>query len=526
MAEHVVEEIFKLRDEVTAGLNRINDTASKLAGNIDRTKKSLSTFPSFNRLLAGFSFYQALSGANKYQESIERIRFITGATTSEASTLALATQRVGVTGDDLTRVFTGLQTHYERLVMSGSKNLAIWNSFGINLKKGPQQTLIDIADAIQKGKIRSTELASVFGVSARTLAKLNPLLNRGTDSLKQQLKSAEQSTAHITAFQRMEVVNMRTAFDGMKSRLIEVASTVETKLAPVFTTLFNDVSSAIDRWMKKLGPFFDYLHDHVASIAKILETMFKVKAISMVANVAGGALGIAGLGRGTNMLSTISRAVAIIGQLAMSLGGLLTLAAGFVIFSNLADIFNNVQGAGTRVTNLMDRIGASFSLLKDVMKPLFDVIDSGIKVITGGTPNLVEGFLKAVADSTEEVTAIIKAYPYLRQQREQGRSINIVDAYEEQLSMIHSQVSRQVSTKQLSDIWDKLEPDKLEAAEQKASKAIQGRGNIIFNNNRFDIRQQFAEGFDPDRIAVAFANDLANLGEMRLQSSQLVGNVI
>lgn len=39
-----------------------------------------------------------------------------------------------------------------------------------------------------------------------------------------------------------------------------------------------------------------------------------------------------------------------------------------------------------------------------------------------------------------------------------------------------------------------------------------------FRNSRFDITQKFEEGFDPDRIAVAFADDLGKLGEKRLQS--------
>jgi len=42
--------------------------------------------------------------------------------------------------------------------------------------------------------------------------------------------------------------------------------------------------------------------------------------------------------------------------------------------------------------------------------------------------------------------------------------------------------------------------------------------NFDFRGSRFDITQNFAEGFDPDRIAVAFSNDLASLGEMRTQS--------
>ena len=42
--------------------------------------------------------------------------------------------------------------------------------------------------------------------------------------------------------------------------------------------------------------------------------------------------------------------------------------------------------------------------------------------------------------------------------------------------------------------------------------------NYDFRGSKFDIKQDFAEGFDPDRIAVAFANDLAKLGERKMQS--------
>ena len=39
-----------------------------------------------------------------------------------------------------------------------------------------------------------------------------------------------------------------------------------------------------------------------------------------------------------------------------------------------------------------------------------------------------------------------------------------------------------------------------------------------FRGSRFDITQKFAEGFDPDRIALAFTQDLVALGERKLQS--------
>ena len=41
---------------------------------------------------------------------------------------------------------------------------------------------------------------------------------------------------------------------------------------------------------------------------------------------------------------------------------------------------------------------------------------------------------------------------------------------------------------------------------------------MIFPNARFDITQNFAEGFDPDRIIAAFGTDLAQLGETKVSS--------
>jgi hypothetical protein len=54
----------------------------------------------------------------------------------------------------------------------------------------------------------------------------------------------------------------------------------------------------------------------------------------------------------------------------------------------------------------------------------------------------------------------------------------------------------------------------------KKAGAPGARGKTVydFRNSKFDITQNFAEGFDPDRIAAVFGNDLAKLGEMRSQS--------
>lgn len=57
-------------------------------------------------------------------------------------------------------------------------------------------------------------------------------------------------------------------------------------------------------------------------------------------------------------------------------------------------------------------------------------------------------------------------------------------------------------------------------AQGGATGAHGGGGRAVndFRFSQFDITQKFAEGFDPDRIAVAFSEDLGRIGEMRRQS--------
>lgn len=62
-------------------------------------------------------------------------------------------------------------------------------------------------------------------------------------------------------------------------------------------------------------------------------------------------------------------------------------------------------------------------------------------------------------------------------------------------------------------------PPTLPSAKTETPKGRTPAPIYDFRGSRFDIKQDFAEGFDPDRIAVAFASDLARLGEMKIQSA-------
>jgi hypothetical protein len=61
---------------------------------------------------------------------------------------------------------------------------------------------------------------------------------------------------------------------------------------------------------------------------------------------------------------------------------------------------------------------------------------------------------------------------------------------------------------------------KEDAEAKKDPMAARPAANTVqdFRGSKFDITQKFAEGFDPDRVAVALSSDLGRIGEQKLQS--------
>lgn len=75
---------------------------------------------------------------------------------------------------------------------------------------------------------------------------------------------------------------------------------------------------------------------------------------------------------------------------------------------------------------------------------------------------------------------------------------------------------QQFETGRIDSLRDQRERDATETDKKPPSNLFDFRGS------RFDITQNFAEGFDPDRVAVAFTQDLADLGETKVQSQGFV----
>lgn len=123
----------------------------------------------------------------------------------------------------------------------------------------------------------------------------------------------------------------------------------------------------------------------------------------------------------------------------------------------------------------------------------------------GSIRSLIERH-QALETETQKLELVAKAAAAMLPKKF-DRMGNVTDAYSKAFENIIPQIAEQ----------NKLTPEQtkrmLEGVDTKKAQH-----HFDFRNSRFDIKQAFAEGFDPGRIAVAFTNDLAMLGERRLQS--------
>ena len=89
-------------------------------------------------------------------------------------------------------------------------------------------------------------------------------------------------------------------------------------------------------------------------------------------------------------------------------------------------------------------------------------------------------------------------------------------------AMFEQAVSAEDAVNDVGTLEWQGEQDRLAAeAAKKSLTPPKAAVHQDFRHSRFDIKQQYPEGMDPDRVAVAFASDLSALGEKKLGSSIL-----
>lgn len=252
-----------------------------------------------------------------------------------------------------------------------------------------------------------------------------------------------------------------------------------------------------------------------------------------------------------------------VGKAVMPLLKVAKMAAKFTVISlvvtavvaGIKKIMDNVGGIRDRLGALLGKtwenikgiaetIGGLFS--KDsAMGKFFSFIGDAFVTVLEGVLWLIEkitaGIRIAAVMASEGFVHIDQARNYISGENMTKRNKAYTKAYDLQMKLTEAYKAGTATTAKHVAMYNEMidlykESDKRWAKGQtraaikdklgylkgygKVAETPEGRPQVHndFRGSRFDIMQNFAEGFDPDRIAVAFSNDLAALGERRLAS--------
>ena len=236
-------------------------------------------------------------------------------------------------------------------------------------------------------------------------------------------------------------------------------------------------------------------------------------ALSAGSNSTLGAVGgwLSKSGGAMGALGTAAEIVASAAALA-SVAAILGVIAGGIygIVTNFHGVTDFMMDAFDRLRDMASVLGDSLSKLFGIGTPGGDVLDIfktalplALSTVADGLTLAIEGFLILARVIGQIVDAI-----------EQGR----VD------QLTPSEIMKTFALAKIDVEADQQEATVARLVSKIASwtldRAVQGKAEVNqdFRGSHFTIDQQFAEGYEPDRILTAFTHDLAGLGERGGQS--------
>ena len=221
---------------------------------------------------------------------------------------------------------------------------------------------------------------------------------------------------------------------------------------------------------------------------------------------------------------------AAVGNAAMIAGlqalALILIPIGAAIFT-VADNFSGLQpvlsALGAMLLVLLKPVGEMFKSLWLVAKPILLFI--GLGVLGGLIAGLTAVFyvLKIMADIVNVVAEPLgRLFDYIYKKLQQWIFLaNDPDAPGKRVGIDNSNPQWSLNAGAFQSVALPMSypaDDARKVSIEPPGKRPGTTVNQDFRNSRFNIDQKFAEGFDPDRVAIAFANDLAKVGDLRTNS--------
>jgi hypothetical protein len=544
--EHVLD------DKVSAGLERMAAIGEKVR---EIGREAARGFSVLGGLAGAFAIGETVREVGQLYDAVGRVKSVTGESAENSYAMLQTFEKFGVSVEDGERALTRMTIRGQRLEtqMMGALGHAnelssTFQRLGINLKRGPIDAVEKLAAAAQKGKLSSEDIIQTFHVMPQQAGAMMSMLKEGPEAIKKSIEEAAKSAAVIDNAALQSWQKMKRARTEFSSAWQDLVGIFVKRIIPTITPVLQAFTHNIEAWAPAAEKFSEILGTGLefgANHAKmILYYMTATKAVAMATGQSIGGWAKQSGGAFLERLLTRKGAPGIGGS-AYSLGAA-GLKAGFNYYGagglgiGGASAFGGA-GAGAGAAAPLAVAGLALAaVVTDVLLPAFVAWKANVDDIKNRLGAVFTDFKVHLAVLQRGVGSFMISWgPIAWVVKKVGSyflemlydALGAMSAILEFVMHIGAYVKRIVDNPKMffaASTWDAAGADvdrallaewSRRAVDPTSNKdGLPGKGDMIFNNPTFNIEQKFAEGYDPDRIALAFTNEIAELGERARQS--------
>lgn len=565
MPEVEVSTVFKLVDAATKPLRAIGAAARGVSGALDgATRRMMQMAGIAGGIGAVLSFRSAIQETVQLTEQTRRLMALTKEGPETTSAWIDTMEDLGV-GSQLLERTVGYIARQQQSFAMGSK--AVGKQFaamGIDIKKGPLDAMMAITQQAQAGKANIGALSRTFRMMPQEAARMVELLKRAPPIAGEIADRVKAGVDVVTMQTIQQGIALEQVKLGFKDALGTAKLIIGKELLPILVDIGPKLSRALQSAIPVVQDIGRFLREHLTQAIALATAFGKVmltnavimkttsmlgiggpmgmglggavgrtarwvagpaKAAATGAAATAGAAGVAAAAKagwfarfGTSILGIGKGFAAIAGRL-----GVIGLIISAVVWS-VKLIAQNWQKIVSWANEWMDDIAARWAVIAKVFEPVTSIFSTSGpigKFFMFTLPLVFEGLAFTVSKIMQAVATIGifigKLMESPRAVWKAGIGATIAGAWSQAGAMQRQEL---IATKQ-ARFFDQARDanERLRAALAPAAPGSrQSQPVYDFRGSNFSIKQDFAEGFDPDRIAAAFASDLSKLGERRLQS--------
>jgi hypothetical protein len=554
---NVVEDRIQVVDRATGPLRAIQGQAGRLR----QTFQGMVGWAARIGGIAGaFGIGKAVVETQQLYETIERVQAVTGMGAAQAHSMLDALELSGVSLVSSERLLIRMTKSADVLsgamgevAGAGEDSARFFKQVGIDIKAGPQQMLLQMADAVQQQKVGVTDLVKRFGIPIREAGKLMAVLQRGRGEMQRMMDETLTDSDLVTDSALKSFLEMQKARREMSDAWQEVVGTIYKAVLPAFTKVFRGISERMKEWAPAAQAFGEFLARNMETILGLATSLFKLMVANKALMLATGT-GLVGLtkkmGRGAVAAAALPAAAGgpgIAMGLIQGLKGLMPLVTGLLKLFPLAALVLAIgsafEGMWKHSEGVRKAVGKLVENVLSLMKRIADLF-SGDSALGRGLAWFVKSIvwvLNLIVTGFQRIFDLVEALLGAHEERAKAsvermkkfgaeREMAFYKMRELASAKVTSETKKQAETllKSIDELSAKgfaLRKRDVEALRRRFGIAgsVPGERPTVVNNqdfrgSKFEITQEFAEGFDPTRVAVIMANDLAALGERRLQS--------